>query len=260
MLRGRKIIRMDYRMGCVVFRVRCRRLGARLGCPPILFRLVRSPGFSRLHYSMPAKFSRLFGSRDRRFSVGRRGPQLRIPSRSLHLLSLGRYRCNVPSIGRRFLLRRGTCLHPSIASVEAHPVHRDVIDGRVVNVVDIGDVHIGDGAVIVKVSVIPATARKTHAEIAESIVDPTVKSYGRSPEALVENKRVAAPTPPARGPEEPDFGRHYPGARHPVVIADIVIPIPVSRRPDVAIAWANWLLIHRQRRRPNCDCYSELRE
>src|SRR6202044_1102552 len=114
--------------------------------------------------------------------------------------------------------------------------------------------------VIEKVSVIPAAAREAHAEIAESIVDPTIKSYGRPPEAFVEHKCVAAPTPPARGPEKPDFRRHYPRAGHPVVIADIVIPIPVSRSPDVAIAWANWLLIHRQRRRPNCDCYSELRE
>jgi len=253
-------MRMDYRMGCVVFRVRCRRLGAGLSCPSILFRLVRSPGFSRLHYSMPAKFSRLFGSRDRWFSVVRRGPQLRIPARSLHMLSLGRYRRNVPPIGRRFLLRRGTCLHPSVASVEAHPVHRDVIDGRVVNVVDIGDIHIGDGAVIEKVSVIPAAAGEAHAEIAESIVDPTIKSYGRPPEAFVEHKCVAAPTPPARSPEEADFGRHYPRARHPVVIANIVIPIPVSWSPDIAITRANWLLIHRQRRGPNCDCYSELRE
>src|SRR5580658_2858121 len=260
MLRRREIIRMDYRVGCIVFRVRRWRLGAGLGGATVLLWLVWSAGFSRLYHSMPAEFPRFLGSRNRWFSVVRRCPQLRVSSRSLHMLRLGSHRRNVPPTCRGFLLSCGTCLDSPIASVVAHPIHSDVIDRGVVNIVDVGDVHICDGAVIEEMSIVPAPAREAHPEVAESVVDAAIKSYRRPPKTLVENKRVAAPSPPARSPEETDFRRHHPRARHPVVIAEIVIPIPVSRRPDVAVTWAKWLLIHRQGRRPDCDRYSELRE
>src|SRR5579863_9619418 len=175
MFRGREIIRMDCRMGRIVLRTRFRRLGASLSAA-ILFWFVRSPGFSRLHHSMTAKFPWLLGSCYRWFSVVRRYTQLRVSPRSLHMLSLYGDRRDVPLIRRRFFLRCGACFYSSVATVVANPIHGDVIDRRVVNVVDIGDVHIAHGAVIEKMSIVPASARKTHAEIPESIVDSTIET------------------------------------------------------------------------------------
>src|SRR5580658_1559320 len=177
------------------------------------------------------------------------------------MLSLRGYWRHMSLIGRRFFLRRWTRLNPPGAPVVAHAVYRRAVHHRrVVNVVDVGDVHIGGRAVIEEVSIVPTSARKTHAEVTESITDPAIEPNLGPPVTLVKDKCVTTPAPVAWGPEESDFWRHYPSARYPVVIAGIVIPIPVTGRPDITVAWANGLLIHRQRRRSDRDRYSELRQ
>src|ERR1700691_678797 len=165
-----------------------------------------------------------------------------------------------PTRGRLFLGCRAR-LNPSIAPVVAHTVYRRVVHyRRVVNVMDVSNIHIGHRLVIEEVSIVPTSAGKTYAEVTESVVDSTVKTHLRTPKALVEGKCTTTPAPPARGPQEADLRCHHPSARHPVVIGDVVIPIPVTGRPEITIAGANGLLIHRQRWRPYRDRYSELRQ
>src|SRR5208283_653605 len=140
-------------------------------------------------------------------------------------------------------------------------VARIVVDyGGVVNIVNVGDVHVAYGTVVEKVSAVPTTAFKAHTEISEAVIDPAVEAYVRPPIAVIENKSVAAPTPIGWSPQKTDFRRHHPCARHPVVIADIVIVGPVPRCPDITVPRTKRLLIDRQRGRAEPNGHADLRE
>src|SRR3984885_5964608 len=224
-------------------------------------RMVRRSSFPSRHHRVSAEFPRLFSSRDWGLALVHRSPQLWVRAGSLHMLSLSRHWGHMSLTGRRLFLRCGARLDPSVAPVVAYAVDRRVVDDRrVVNVVDVGDVHIRHCAVIKEMSIVPTSAGKTHAEVTESIIDSAVATHLRTPATLVEDKRTTTPAPPPWGPEEADLRRLAPSARHPVVIAGIVIPVPVTRSPDVTVARANGLLIYRQRRRCDRDRYSELRQ
>src|SRR5580693_4742965 len=252
MLRGREIIRMNCGTG--------RGFRARLGSAMIIFRFVGSSCLFGLDYSVTAKFPRFLGGRRSSKTKIRRCPELRITSGRLQMFALCSHGRDMPLMFRRLFLRRWTRVDPSIPSVVAHSVNRGGIDRSVVDVVDIGDVYIHHGAVIEEMSVVPAPPCEPRAEIPESIIDPAVKPYGRSPITLVEDKCFTSPTPPAGGPQETNFGSQHPRAQHPEVVGGIVIPIPVAGSPYITITWANRLLIHRQCRWTNCDGYSELSE
>src|SRR5229473_6751384 len=222
-------------------------------------RMVRRSGLPGLHHSVVAKCTRPWRSRDWRPALVHRSPQFPIGPGSLHMLSLSAHRRQMPSAPCLFLSRRRARIDPTVATVEAHAIFDPVIDDRrVVHVVDIGHVHIGHGAVVEEVSIVPTSAFETLAEVTKSVIDPAIESNFRAPEPFMENKRLTAPTPPARSPEKTDFRSEHPCARHPVVIFIVVIPIPVSRRPNIALAGADRLLIYGQRRRSECNRYSEL--
>ena len=56
---------------------------------------------------------------------------------------LSGYRRNMSVTQGLLLFRGGTRIDPTVATVVADTIHRDVVDdGRVVDVVDVGDVHI----------------------------------------------------------------------------------------------------------------------
>src|SRR6266446_3888256 len=116
------------------------------------------------------------------------------------MLSLSRHRRQVSAAHGRLLSGRWTRIDPAVASVVAHTILVANIDCRVVNVVNVGDVHIGHGTVVEKLSIIPTSAQVALAEVAKSIVDPAVKTYFRAPETLVEDKSLTAPTPPSGRP------------------------------------------------------------
>src|SRR5258708_4835598 len=176
------------------------------------------------------------------------------------MLSLSTHRRQMSSAPCLFVSRRRARIDPTVATVEAHAIFDAIVDHcRVVHVVDIGHVHIGHGTVVKEVSIVPTSAFETLAEVTKSVIDPAIKTNFRAPETFVPEEYIPAPTPPARGPQETDFRSEHPRARHPVVILTVVIPIPVSRRPDITLAWTNGLLIYRQRRRSECNRYSELR-
>src|SRR5208283_3381184 len=128
--------------------------------------------------------------------------------------------------------------------------------GFVVNVVNVDDVDIGDGAVIEEMSAIPTAANEANAEISKAVINAAVEADVRAPETFVEKKHAAIPTPPRRSPQVTDLGSKDPGAGHPVIIA--AVPGPVAGRPDIAVAGANGLLVNGQCRRPEGDCDTNL--
>jgi len=81
----------------------------------------------------------------------------------------------------RFFFWPWTVVYPALAAVVAHPVHRVVVDHRgVVNIMNVGDIHVVDGTIVEKVSAVPASAFITMAEVAESIIDPVIESDMRA--------------------------------------------------------------------------------
>jgi hypothetical protein len=59
----------------------------------------------------------------------------------------------------------------------------------------------------------------------------------------MEEKGTALPAPVAGRPEEADFGSFDPGPRNPVIVLVLGIPSPITRRPYIALARAERLLI-----------------
>ncbi len=167
-------------------------------------------------------------------------------------------------IGRMRLARVGALLgrrpgrHAALAAVVADvaPVRGGVVDHRLVHVdvVDVGDVDVRDGPVVVEIPAAPVAADVADAEIAESVVDAAVEADLRPPVAFVPAVVAVGPAPPSWGPQQPDGGRDEPCAVDPVVA--VRTPGPVARGPDVAGAGRDGLDHVRQGRRGQGDCHS----
>src|SRR5208282_132619 len=190
----------------------------------------------------------------------RRRTLLRVSSGRLRMLRLSRYRRNMPVTRRSLFLLGRTRADSTIAAVITDAALVVVRHMGVVNIVNVGHVHVAHGTVVEKVSVIPAPTLEARTEVAEAVIDPAVETYVWAPVAVIENKSVAAPTPIGWRPQETDFRTHHPRARHPVVIGDVVVVGPVTGCPEITVAWTERLLIDRQRRRPDPDGDANLRE
>jgi len=249
--RARSIV---FRTGSIVFWTR-RFVSSRW---PIGGRMVRRSGFpggscAALELAGPR------GCSNRRPTLVHGSPELRVTTGSLHVLSLSGYRRNVSLASGSLLFRRGPSLDPTISAVIAYAVDYGLVnDGRVVDVVNIGNVHIVHSAVVEEVPTVPSPTIVSATPITESVGDPAVKADVRTPVTLVEQECSTAPPPIARGPKETRLRRKNPRSGHPVVVLCIVIPIPVPRSPHIPIAGAQRLLIHRQGRRTKGNCDSKL--
>jgi len=223
-----------------------RRNGRWLSRGTIHWRVIRrSCRFGRYDGAV-TKRSRLRSSRDCWLAMVYGSPLLRIRAGSLRMLSLNRYRRNMSLTCRRGFFRPGTRADPTTAAVVADPVHRGAVDNSsVVNVVNYGDVYVVHRTVVEKVSVIPTSTLIAFSVVAVPVTNPAIETDMRTPVAIVEDISVAAPTPIGWSPQETDFRSHYPCTRHPVIIAEIVGVSPVSRCPEIAIAWTKRLVVDR---------------
>jgi hypothetical protein len=129
--------------------------------------------------------------------------------------------------------------------VVAGAVHGGIVDGAVIHV-NVGDVYIVDGPVIVETISAPIPALIAGAEVAESIVNTAVVADILAPEAVVVLIHAAKKSPISGRPQEAHLRRPRPGAGHPVVALRSIAPI--SGRPQISIAGALRLRIFRQRR------------
>jgi hypothetical protein len=130
------------------------------------------------------------------------------------------------------------------AAVIADTVHRCVVDyGFVVNIVNVRDVDVIHGAVVVECSVIPISTLIADTTIAEAVVDATVEADVRTPIAAIPSIGVAAPTPITGSPEQSNYRRRHPRTRHPKVA--LITISPVARCPQIAGARRHGLRVHR---------------
>src|SRR5579863_8553067 len=150
-----------------------------------------------------------------RGAANRRSALLWIGACRLGIFILSGHGWDMPFMRSIFLLRRGTPLNASTATVVADPGFRVVDDCRVVHVVNIGDVHIADRTVVEEVSFLPPSTFIAFAEVSVAVTDSAVEADMQSPVAFIEGIAVAAPSPIARGPKKTRLGSHDPRARHP---------------------------------------------
>jgi len=191
-----------------------------------------------------------WSSCDRRLTLIHRGAQIPISARRLHVLHLRRYWRQVPLTRSSFLLPRWALIDAAISAVVTDAINGPIVvyDRGVVGVVNFGDIDVVYGTVVVEAIAVPSSAFIPMPEISISIVDAAVKSNLRAPVAFVKDEGISAPGPIARRPQIADFGRLHPCARHPVIVAVLVIPRPIPRCPEVAFGGAYGLFVHRQRR------------
>lgn len=74
-----------------------------------------------------------------------------------------------------------TGINSARAAVVTDVADANVVDARVVGVVDDVDVYVCGGAIVVEVAAVPAAAIKARAGIAEAVINAAVKSDMRSP-------------------------------------------------------------------------------
>src|SRR5580700_8995357 len=152
---------------------------------------------------------------------------------------------------RRHFRFRGTCVEAAASAVEAGAIRFAVVDHRaVVNVV-----HVVDAAIVEEVAAVPVAALVTEAAVAEAIINSAIEADVRAPETGVPEISAVAPAPISGSPEKSDARRDDPGAGNPEVAVGAVGP--VARRPNVAIARAERLFVHRERGRSEGDGDSE---
>src|SRR5208337_3091789 len=98
--------------------------------------------------------SRLRSSSDCRFAMIHGSPLLRVRTGRLRMLSLNGYSRNMFLTCGSLIFGPRTRADPASAAVVADPVHRGAVNHRgVVDVVNLGDVHVVHGAVVEEVSV-----------------------------------------------------------------------------------------------------------
>src|SRR5215472_3348020 len=216
--------------------------------------MVRASRLPGCHYSMPAERRWPGSCRDRRLATIHRGAKLRIATGGLHVLGLSGNRWKVPVARGNFILRCGAGCNATLPTVIADPVDGGVFDdGGVVDIVNVGDIHIADGAVIKEVFALPATAFVPFTGVAEAVRNSAVEPNTRTPVAFVEEEAVFVPRPVSRGPEIARLRSQHPGTGNPVVVVVVIVEGPVARNPDVALGRERRLFIHRQRGRSKAD-------
>ncbi len=135
----------------------------------VAFGVVRRPCFFGRHGIPAPQFSGTSSSRHSWLAMVFRRALLRVITGSFPMLNLCRHSFDVSFTRSPFFLRCGTCRDPSVAAVVANAVHGRVMnDRRVVNIMDVGDIHIGDRAVVEETAVVPTPALKAGAKISES--------------------------------------------------------------------------------------------
>jgi len=148
------------------------------------------------------------------------------------------------------------CVYAVRAAVEAHAIKSRgmVSDMLVVDVPDHMDIDVCHCAVVIEVVAAPVAAKKSHAGVAEAVVNAAIEAYSRSPIAGIPYVHTVAECPVTRGPEQACFRRKHPRTGNPVVAG--ISPGPVARSPDITGTGAKRLRIHGQRRRSDPNCYA----
>src|SRR5579871_5513620 len=129
----------------------------------------------------------LRSSRNGRRAMVHGSSLLRIGTCLLRMLSLSSDWWDVPLVRHGLLLSRGTGTDTAAAAVVAD-TSVGVVDNRcVVNVVNVGHVHVARGAVVVELAVLPASALVAVTVVSITVADTAVEANLLAPVTVVEN-------------------------------------------------------------------------
>ena len=147
------------------------------------------------------------------------------------------------------LLSSGACRNSSLAAVIADAINRRTIvdDRSVVDVVNRGDIYIGDRAIVEEPPIVPTSAFEAFSGITKTIVDSAIETDMGTPIAVIENIMSFVPGPVWWSPEIAGLRGQYPGAWNPVIVAFVITPRPIAWRPNVTLAGAERLLVDGKR-------------
>src|SRR5215469_7215781 len=155
-------------------------------------------------------------------------------------------------------LRSRPCGRASRAAVVAHMIHcRGVVDHRrVVRVVNVGNIHVVYGLIVIKSLAAPISSLIADARIPKAINHATVEADCWPPKTDLPYVAAAIPRPVAWGPHQIWFRRLHPGPWHPVIAIRTVRP--VARGPDISIIGTNRLVVDRENRRSDSNGHGNL--
>jgi hypothetical protein len=208
--------------------------------------MVSASSGSRRHYTASTEVAGTRRACDCRTAVVLPRKQSTVLAGCLLMLHLRRDRSAVRFVGPGLLLLRGTCRYSALTAVVGH-VGMIVYDhGLVIDIRDVGDIHVSHRPVIEEFAAAPFAAREAFAEVSEAVINAAIESDVRAPIAGIPKIDAIVPSPVSGGPQIAHFGSQHPCAGHPVV-AVIVAPGPIARSPDIACAGAKRLRINRQR-------------
>jgi len=176
------------------------------------------------------------------------------------MLDLFRGWRHVPLADRCFLFGSRARRCSAGTAVIADAIYRGrVVDyGCAVNVVNVGDVHIVDGLVVVELPSSPIAAIVTATRIPVAIGNATVEADDRTPVAGMPVVQPVVKRPVTGRPKQAGFGGQRPRAGYPVVSNRT--PRPVAWHPNIAFGRAKGLLVNRKCRRTEVDRHEDLRK
>src|SRR5258706_3657607 len=102
----------------------------------------------------------------------------------MRVLNLNRYRRNMSLARRRLFFRLRATVDSTVAAVVADASDRRIVDGRVVNIVNLSDVDIVHRSVVEKAIVVPTPSFVTFTEVAKTVNDPAVETDAWAPVAV----------------------------------------------------------------------------
>jgi ADP-glucose pyrophosphorylase len=114
------------------------------------------------------------------------------------------YRRDMSLVDSLFLRSR-TLVYTAVAAIEANTGYGSVVYSCLVNIVNLRDVDVGHRTIVKKVVVVPTSTFEAMTKVTVAIVDSAIKTYNRTPIALIKNETATVPSPIARSPEETDF-------------------------------------------------------
>ena len=141
----------------------------------------------------------------------------------------------------------GMRLQASVSTVvgdASHVVHHHI---PLINVVDVRNVHMIDGAVVVEVIAIPIAPAVAQAGVAIPVVDAAIEADVAGPEAVMEAVPIALVPPVARSPERAGIGCRDPCPGNPEVSLRGIVP--VAGGPEIIGLRSGRLIVDRKRRR-----------
>jgi len=105
------------------------------------------------------------------------------------------------------LLRRGASCCSALSAVEGDVRIIVYDDGLVIDIRDVGDIHVGHGPVVKEFAATPFAAYEAFTEVSKAVIDAAIESDVWAPIAGIPHIEAINPTPVSGSPQKAYFRR-----------------------------------------------------